>query len=83
MNLREARGPHRGDKMDESGVDWDDEEIIEFVRGLDSRLELDLTDWEAQFVESNMSRIGDYHFSEKQRVVIKKLHQKYGDIPNR
>ena len=72
----QGKGPHRGDPYDESGVDWPDEEVAEFIKDLDARTELSLTDWEAEFVGSNLTRTS---FSPKQRKVIKKLHQKYGD----
>lgn len=52
----------------------DREELRTFLKMLDES-DVNISDWEAQFIESNMSR--DY-FSPKQRDVVVKLMEKYG-----
>lgn len=69
------KSPHRGDSFDEEGVNWTGEEIAEFLRDLDEDDELEVSDWEAKFIQDNLGR---KVFSPKQRIVIRKLHEKYG-----
>jgi hypothetical protein len=73
--MRLNKNPHRGDPHSEEGVNWDDDEIHKFLVSLDEDEELDVTPWEAEFVESNLDR---QSFSPKQRIVIRKLNEKYG-----
>jgi hypothetical protein len=73
--MRLNKNPHRGDPSDEEGVNWDDVEIHKFLVSLDDDEELVVTPWEAQFIESNLDRAT---FSRKQRIVIRKLNEKYG-----
>lgn len=55
---------------------WTGEDISDYLTDLDSDSSIELTDWEASFVASNMNRTS---FSEKQRKVVADLVKKYGD----
>lgn len=48
--------------------------LRDFLKQLDNA-DVTVTDWEAQFIESNLSR--DF-FSAKQREIVMKLMDKYG-----
>jgi len=50
------------------------EEFRKFLKMLDNA-DVNVSDWEAQFIESNLSR---EHFSPKQRGIVMKLMEKYG-----
>jgi len=52
----------------------DSEELRKFLKMLDNA-DVNVSDWEAQFIESNLSR---EHFSPKQREIVMKLMEKYG-----
>lgn len=52
----------------------DSQALREFLKMLDGS-DASVSDWEAQFIESNLSR---EHFSPKQREVVMKLMEKYG-----
>lgn len=52
----------------------DSQALREFLKMLDGS-DVNVSDWEAQFIESNLSR---EHFSVKQREVVMKLMEKYG-----
>lgn len=52
----------------------DSSELCKFLKMLDGA-DVTVTDWEAQFIESNLTR---EHFSEKQREITMKLMEKYG-----
>lgn len=52
----------------------DSEELRRFLKMLDEA-DVNVTDWEAQFVGSNLSR---EHFSFKQREIVMRLMEKYG-----
>lgn len=52
----------------------DSSELCKFLKMLDGA-DVNVTDWEAQFIESNLTR---EHFSEKQREITMKLMEKYG-----
>lgn len=52
----------------------DSEELRKFLKQLDDA-DVNVSDWEAQFIESNLSR---EHFSPKQREIVMKLMEKYG-----
>lgn len=52
----------------------DSSELCKFLKLLDGA-DVNVTDWEAQFIESNLTR---EHFSEKQREITMKLMEKYG-----
>ena len=52
----------------------DSAELCKFLKMLDGA-DVTVTDWEAQFIESNLTR---EHFSEKQREITMKLMEKYG-----
>lgn len=55
----------------------DDDARADFLKRLDDAAdEVNVTDWEAQFIESNLER---QHFSPKQREVIDRLVEKYED----
>lgn len=73
-----GKSPHSGDPADEDGVNWRNEECLEYLKDLDSRPDVELTDWEAGFVGGFADR-DVYNFSLKQRKVIKNLVQKYGE----
>ena len=53
----------------------DNEELRKFLKMLDASDDVSVSDWEAQFIESNLTR--DY-FSVKQREITMKLMEKYG-----
>lgn len=52
----------------------DSSELCNFLKLLDGA-DVTVTGWEAQFIESNLTR---EHFSEKQREITMKLMEKYG-----
>lgn len=52
----------------------DSQALREFLKMLDNS-DVNVSDWEAQFIESNLSR---EHFSPKQREIVMKLMEKYG-----
>lgn len=54
--------------------DEDDTDRAAFLRKLDSAVHIDLTDWELQFLDSNM--LADT-FTRKQREQIDRLRSKY------
>lgn len=47
----------------------------DFLKKLDESEDVTVTDWEAQFIESNLTRD---NFSGKQREIVMKLMDKYG-----
>jgi hypothetical protein len=51
-----------------------DATMAEFLRDLDESDDVEVTNWESQFIESNMDRES---FSDPQREVIQKMHAKY------
>jgi len=53
----------------------DSEELRKFLKMLDGA-EVNVSDWEAQFIESNLTR---EHFSAKQREIVMKLMERYGE----
>ena len=55
---------------------WSDEDIHDWLNDLDNDQTVSLTDWELQFLESNLDR---HSFSPKQRESIRKMVEKYGD----
>lgn len=58
---------------------WDDKQRYEFLMRLDERAEVEVTDWEADFIESVCEGYETYHgFTEKQRKVIDKMADNYG-----
>ena len=67
----------RSKPNDSSG--WSDKDRYEFLCHLDERTEVEVTDWEADFIESVCDGYNQYHsFTDKQRNVIDKLADKYG-----
>jgi len=52
----------------------DDSELRHFLEMLDAS-DVNVTDWEANFIESNLQRD---HFSAKQREIVMKMIEKYG-----
>jgi hypothetical protein len=50
--------------------------LAEFLKDLDDADHMELTDWEAEFLESNLGR---EKFSDKQRAVIERMKTKYQD----
>jgi hypothetical protein len=52
----------------------DSEELRKFLKMLDGA-DVNVSDWEAQFIESNLTR---EHFSVKQREIVMKLMERYG-----
>lgn len=52
----------------------DSEELRKFLKQLDES-DVTVSDWEAQFIESNLTR---EHFSPKQREATMKLMERYG-----
>ncbi len=58
---------------------WNDKLRYEFLMRLDERSEVEVTDWEAEFIDSVCEGYGQYGgFTSKQRVVIDKLADRYG-----
>lgn len=58
---------------------WNDKHRYEFLQHLDERAEVEVTDWESEFIESVCDGYLEYGgFTEKQRRVIDKLADKYG-----
>lgn len=55
--------------------DWTNKDIVDYLKELDNAT-VELTQWEADFVESCLKRKS---FSPKQREVVRKLYVKYGD----
>jgi len=53
----------------------DNAALRDFLKKLDNSDEVTVSDWEAQFIESNLTR--DF-FSGKQREIVMKLMDKYG-----
>lgn len=53
----------------------DSAELCKFLKMLDASDDVSVSDWEAQFIESNLTR---EHFSVKQREITMKLMEKYG-----
>lgn len=54
-----------------------DDHYANFLLALDrAASQVEVSDWEAQFIESNLDR---FSFSPKQRAVIDKLMDKYGE----
>lgn len=52
-----------------------DEELRKFLKMLDDSDRVTVSDWEAQFIGSNLTRDS---FSPKQREIIQKMMDKYG-----
>ena len=52
----------------------DSEELRKFLKMLDGA-DVTVSDWEAQFIESNLTR---EHFSVKQREIVMKFMERYG-----
>lgn len=52
----------------------DSQALREFLQMLD-KSDVNVSDWEASFIESNMSR---EHFTLKQREAVMKMMEKYG-----
>lgn len=52
----------------------DSEELRKFLKMLDAA-DVNVSDWEAQFIESNLTR---EHFSPKQREITMKMMERYG-----
>ena len=52
----------------------DSEELRKFLKMLDGA-DVTVSDWEAQFIESNLTRD---HFSPKQREIVMKFMERYG-----
>jgi len=52
-----------------------DDRYAAFLLALD-RADVEVTSWEAGFIDSNLDR---FNFSPKQRVLIEKLIEKYGE----
>jgi hypothetical protein len=48
----------------------------EFLKDLDDADHINVTDWESEFIETNISRTS---FSEKQRAAIDHMREKYQD----
>lgn len=56
-----------------------DSERLEFLKRLDASEDIEVTDWEAKFLESAMKwHTGAILFSDRQREVIAELFRKYG-----
>ncbi len=56
-----------------------DSDRLEFLKRLDASDDIEVTDWEARFIESAMNRhTGAILFSDRQREVIAELFRKYG-----
>lgn len=56
-----------------------DNERLEFLRDLDNREDVDVSSYEASFIESALrKRPGCASFSEKQRGVIDRMMEQYG-----
>lgn len=53
----------------------DDSELRNFLQALDDSTRVEVSDWEAQFISSNLTRD---RFSYKQREIIMHLIEKYG-----
>lgn len=53
----------------------DSEELRRFLKMLDGSEAVSVSDWEAQFIESNLTR---EFFSAKQREIVMKMMEKYG-----
>lgn len=51
-----------------------DTDLAAFLDRLDSSDRVEVSDWEARFLESNLGR---KHFTEPQRVVIRGLKERY------
>jgi hypothetical protein len=51
-----------------------DQARADFLQDLDLTNAVEVSDWEAQFIESNLSRST---FSDKQREIIDQMHRKY------
>lgn len=51
-----------------------DQGRADFLQDLDLTTAVEVSDWEAQFIESNLSRTS---FSDKQREIIDGMHRKY------
>lgn len=55
---------------------WTDQECTEFLRALDDAAPgLEVTDWEARFIEDNLDT---WHYTPGRRKVLADLHRKYG-----
>jgi len=52
----------------------DSEELRKFLKMLDES-DVNVSDWDAQFIESNLER---EHFSAKQREVVMKMMERFG-----
>lgn len=53
----------------------DSQALRDFLKMLDDSDAVSVSDWEAGFIESNLSR---EHFSAKQREIVMKLMDRYG-----
>lgn len=59
---------------------WSLDDIYEWLDELDSNPDVEVTDWEAKFINDVMIQIKEQDFvSEKQRKVIQTLIAKYGN----
>ena len=53
-----------------------DQTRADFLEALDLSDAVEVSEWEAQFIESNLGRTA---FTDKQREVIDRMHRKYAD----
>lgn len=53
----------------------DSQALRDFLKMLDDSEAVSVSDWEAQFIGSNLTR---EHFSVKQREIVMKMMEKYG-----
>lgn len=61
-------------------LNWSLDDIYEWLDELDSNPDVEVTDWEAKFINDVMIQIKEQDFvSEKQRKVIQTLIAKYGN----
>lgn len=60
---------------------WTTQEFYDFLEALDNAADIvEVTDWEANFIESVMNQIEERDFiSEKQKKIVQNLYTKYND----
>lgn len=59
--------------------DWSDLDCLEYLDSLDRRPNLEVTDFESEFIESQLERGVVASLSRKQRLVVAKMYKKYGN----
>ncbi len=58
-----------------TGASLTSEDYVRFLNALD-RADFEVTDWEAGFIESNLTRV---YFTEQQRITLDRLIERYGE----